>query len=178
MKKYIILLLCSFFYSTSFSQELPVDTTTKKITFSEVIPVAGANKDQLYSRAKNLNMLRENVKVDNKTEGTYSYKGQIKVTYPAPQVGMNHTGFVNYVVTMFVKDGKYKYTITDFVHTSDKGNGGTLEGKLPECNKYVLTVAGWNAIKKQTNDNMQILIKNIKINMNPVGDVPKNTGDW
>src|SRR5436190_17424620 len=159
MKKYIILIICSLFYNLTFSQVLPVDSTTKKITFSEAISVAGATKDQLYMRAKNLNMMRENVKVDNKADGTYSYKGQVKVSYPAPQVGMAHTGFVSYVVVIFVKDGKYKYTITDFIHTSDKGNGGKLEGKLPECNKYVLTPSGWAAIKKQTNDQMQVLIK-------------------
>lgn len=178
MKKYLLLFLSIAVSGLSFSQALPVDTATKKITYSEVVDVNGANKDVLYSRAKNLNMVRENVKVDNKTDGTYSYKGQLKVTYPAPQVGMKHNGVVNYVVTVFVKDGKYKYTITDFIHQSDKGNGGKLEGKLPECNKYVLTQAGWGEIKKQTNDNMEILIKNIKLNMDPVSDVPKNTGDW
>jgi hypothetical protein len=178
MKKYTLLLFSLVICSLSFSQNLPVDSLTKKVTFSEAVVVQGATKDVLYTRAKNLNMIRENVKADNKAEGTYSYKGQIKVTYPAPQVGMNHTGQVSYVVTMFVKDGKYKYTITDFIHTSDKGNGGKLDGKLPECNKYVLTLAGWTTIKKQTKESMDRLILSIKGNMNPTGDVPKNTGDW
>lgn len=178
MKKYYLMIFSLMIFGISFGQELPVDSLTKKVTFSETVTVTGATKDVLYTRAKNLNMLRENVKADNKAEGTYSYKGQFKVNYPAPQVGMQHSGFVDYVVTVFVKDGKYKYTITNFVHTSDKGNGGKLEGKLPECNKYVLTAAGWGTIKKQTREKMDTLIKNIKGSMDPVGDVPKNTGDW
>lgn len=178
MKKYFLLILNIAICTLSFSQELPVDAETKKVTFSDVVDVTGATKDELYSRAKNLNMLRDNVKVDNKAEGTYSYKGQIGVNYPAPQVGMKHNGVVKYVVTIFVKDGKYKYTISDFVHSSDKGNGGNLEGKLPACNKYVLTTAGWATIKRQTQENIEKLIASIKSNMDPVADVPKNTGDW
>lgn len=177
MKKYLVFILSLFAVQLTFAQ-LPVDTATKKVTYSEVVEVPGATKDVLYTRAKNLNMLRENVKADNKTEGTYSYKGKVAVKYPAPQVGMQHSGFVNYVVTVFVKDGKYKYTISDFTHESDKGNGGKLEGKLPECNKFVLTANGWAAIKTQTDDAMKRLITSIKTNMNPTGDVPKNTGDW
>ena len=178
MKNYMLSLFVLLMAPLGFSQALPIDSATQKVSFSEVVSVKEAKKDVLYARAKNLNMLRESVKVDNKTEGTYSYKGKTKVNYPAPQVGMQHSGFVNYTVTLFVKDGKYKYTITDFVHESDKGNGGQLEGKLPACNKYVLTAAGWSAIKKQAKENSETLIKNIKANMDPTGDVPKNTGDW
>jgi hypothetical protein len=178
MKKFILFIFSIMVSGIGFCQELPLDSITKKISFTEVVNVKEATKDVLYTRAKNLNMLRDNVKVDNKADGTYSYKGKIKVSYPAPQVGMQHSGFVNYVVIIFVKDGKYKYTITDFTHESDKGNGGKLEGKLPECNKYVLTAAGWATIKKQTKENSERLIKSIKANMDPTGDVPKNTGDW
>ncbi|MBX9852185.1 MAG: DUF4468 domain-containing protein [Cytophagaceae bacterium] len=178
MKNYILSIFAIILYCVSNAQVLPVDSTTKKVTFSEVVSVAGATKDQLYMRAKNLNMLRDNVKVDNKAEGTYSYKGSITVKYPAPHTGMSHTGTVSYVVTISVKDGKYKYTITDFVHTSDKGNGGKLEGNLPECNKFVLTTAGWATIKKQTKESMDKLVASIKENMDPTGGVPKNTGDW
>lgn len=179
MKKITLFLMGLIVFQMSFAQ-LPVDSATQKVTYSEVVPVPGATKDQLYVRAKNLNMLRENVKADNKAEGVYSYKGQINVTYPAPQVGMKHSGVVKYVVTLFLKDGKYKYVITNFVHESSKGNGGKLEGKLPECNKYVLTTYGWAEIKKQTQEQMETLVKNIKANMDPTAntEVPKNTGDW
>ena len=177
MKKISTLILPLFAASFVFAQ-LPVDSVTKKITFTDVVSVDGATKDQLYARAKNLNMLRENVKKDDKAEGTYSYKGSFSVKYPAPQVGMQHEGTVNYVTTIFVKDGKYKYTITDLVHQSVKGNGGKLEGKLPECNKYVLSLHGWGTIKKQAEEQMAILVKKIKENMDPKGDVPVNTGDW
>lgn len=178
MKRYCLIVLSLIFLQLTSYAQLPVDSATKKVTFSETVAVPGATKDQLFARAKNLNMLRENVKADNKAEGTYSYKGKFQVKYPAPQVGMQHTGYVNYVTTIFVKDGKYKYIITDLVHESEKGNGGKLEGKLPECNKYVLTQGGWSAIKNQTKEQMELLIKKIKENMDPKGDVPKNTGDW
>jgi hypothetical protein len=178
MRKFSILILSIFLHGISFAQ-LPIDSATKKITFTESITVKDAKKDELYARAKNLNMLRENVKKDDKAEGTYSYKGSFPVKYPAPQQGMTHTGKVNYTVTIFVKDGKYKYVITDLIHESEKGNGGKLEGNLPECNKYVLSSHGWAAIKKQAKEQMEILVIKIKANMDPKGgDTPVNTGDW
>lgn len=177
MKNLFLLVLSLIAIPSAFAQ-LPVDTATKKITFSEVIDVPGASKDTLFKRAKNLNMIRANVKADNKAEGTYAYVGKFPVKYPAPQVGMQHSGFVNYKVIIFVKDGKYKYTITDLVHESEKGNGGKLEGKLPECGKFVMSPYGWTSIKTQAEDQMKLLVKKIKENMDPKGDVPKNTGDW
>lgn len=176
--KNILTLVFSMLAATFCFAQLPVDSTTKKITFTETVAVNGAKKDELYTRAKNLNQLRENVKKDDKVEGTYSYKGSFPVKYPAPQQGMTHSGVVNYVVTIFVKDGKYKYTITDLVHQSEKGNGGKLEGANPECNKYVLSTHGWAAIKKQAKEQMDLLVSKIKANMDPKGDVPVNTGDW
>jgi hypothetical protein len=143
----------------------PIDETTKKITYSEVVPLEGVSKSEIFERSKNLGISGKNTIKEDANEGVYVYKGQINVKYPAPQVGNFHTGVVSYVVTIGSKDGKYKYVITDFVHTSDKANGGKLDGSLPECGKYTLTLAGWGTIKKQTMEEMDKFIAGLKSKM-------------
>jgi len=173
----LILLLAVFASLNAFAQ-FPVDSMTKKITYTEVLTVPGTNKADLYARAKSINSIQSAVIKDSKPEGIYSYKGSFPVRYPGPQVGMYHTGTVNYTTTIVCKDGKYKYTVTELMHTSDKGNGGGLEGALPACGKYTLTLSGWNAIKKQSQDKMNELVKAIKGAMANPGTTPATSTDF
>jgi len=160
MRKLILLL--ALLVSIGAYAQFPVDSVTKKITYTEVVSVNGASKDLLYMRAKALNAMQSSMLKDDKAGGIYSYKGSFPVKYPGPQVGNSHTGVVSYVVTVVCKEGKYKYTVTDLTHTSDKGNGGALEGALPACGKYTLIMSGWNSIKKQSQEKMNELVKAIK----------------
>jgi hypothetical protein len=92
--------------------------------------------------------------------------------------GMNHKGFVEYVITIYAKDGKYKYVITDVVHTSEKGNGGELSREIPECGKFTLTPGGWTSIKKSANDEIKKIIEGMKAGMrNPAKNSATST-DW
>jgi hypothetical protein len=179
--KRIITILAGLMLSAGMQAQTlpPADSTTKKITYTEVVTVTGATKDVLYKRAKNLNISATGIISDKPADGYYSYKGQFKVTYHAPQPGLMHSGNVSYTVTIACKDGRYKYIITDFIHTSDKGNGGALEKSIPECNKYVLTLQGWGDIKKQTATEMEKLASNIKSGMANPNDKPVGDGkDW
>lgn len=179
MKKQFTLIFLFLLSFNLFGQILPVDSTTKKITYSDVIDVPGNTKDQLYLKAKNLGVSGSNVKADNKAEGTYVYSGQFKVKYPSPVKGMTHEGTVSYTFAVFLKDGKYKYVVTDLVHSSEKGNGGKLENSIPACNKYTLSLAGWSTIKNESHKHILSLIENFKENMKgSSGGIPQNTNDW
>lgn len=182
MKKIYALVATVFALSSAFAQTpsvLPIDEETKKVTFAEVVTVEGVTKDELYARAKNLGVLGNNTKTDNPAEGIYVYKGQIKVNYPAPQPGLQHNGVVDYLVTIACKDGRYKYTITDFKHSGEKASGGKLEGTLPECGKYTLTLTAWGSIKKQTKDQMDKFIEALKAKMAVKASTGGNkANDW
>jgi hypothetical protein len=157
----------------------PIDTATKKVTYTGVANVAGASQALLFKRAHSLNVSGSGLITDKAADGYYSYKGQFPVTYHAPQPGLMHTGTVEYTVVMACKDGRYKYIITNFVHTSDKGNGGPLEKSIPACNKYVLSLQGWADIKRLTAAQMDKLIANMKVVMGNPEDKPVNVGnDW
>ncbi len=181
MKKiYTIALFTIFaFAAKAQTKVFPIDTATKKITYAEVIQIEGATKEVLYKRSKNLGIAGAGTQKDDAAQGLYTYKGSFKVTYPSPQYGLSHTGTVEYLVTVASKDGRYKYIITNFLHLKEGANGGKLEGTLPECGKYTLTQAGWGSIKKQTMEQMDKFIRNLKIGMG--GDdvnSPKIGTDW
>jgi hypothetical protein len=157
----------------------PIDTTSKKITYTDVVTVDGATMAVLFKRTHSMNVSGSGILTDKPADGYYSYKGQFSVSYHAPQPGMMHQGTVEYTVVLACKDGRYKYIITNFVHASPKGNGGPLEKSIPECNKYVLTLQGWGDIKKATAAEMEKLIANMKIVMGNPEDKPVNVGnDW
>lgn len=143
---------------------LPIDSITQKVTYSGTIELEGRTKDQLYKRIQTLVADPAKVKKDDKIS-TYSYKGTIAVNYPSPMIGIVHKGVVDYVVTINYADGKYTYIITDFIHSGEQANGGHLESKFAECDKYILSPQGWGEIKKQTKDASEKLVEAILTTM-------------
>ena len=180
MKKLFTIALAVFALTANAqTKTFPIDTTTKKITYSEVIQVNGATQNDLYKRAKNLGISGAGIQKDDPTAGMYIYKGSFNVSYPAPQPGLQHTGKVEYIVTLACKDGRYKYFVTNFVHSGDKASGGKLEGTYPECGKLLLTPSGWGTIKKQTMEYMDKFIPRLKDAMSGADpNAPKVGNDW
>ena len=165
MKTIYLILLSVISLNASGQSPMPYDSVSKKFIYSEVVELPQYKKDQLFMKAKDLNQLGKGIKVDNKAEGIYSYVGDLAVTYPGPVKGKNDNGNVAYTLTIACKDGKYKITITDFIHTGKNGSGGELELKEPKCTKNALSLNSWTLIKNQTNDKITQLIKNIKTYM-------------
>ncbi|HSZ24360.1 MAG TPA: DUF4468 domain-containing protein [Cytophagaceae bacterium] len=180
MKKLFTCSLILFaFLAKAQTKTFPIDSASKKIMYSEVIQLNGVTKDELYKRAKNLGVAGNGTQKDDPAQGLYMYKGFLNVSYPAPQPGLQHSGKVEYLVTLACKDGRYKYIITNFVHSGEKASGGKLEGSLPECGKLILTLAAWGSIKKQTMEQMDKFIKNLKANMEGADpNAPKVGNDW
>jgi hypothetical protein len=161
-----LLILLSFISFSCFAQSpMPFDSVSKKHLYSEVVELPQYKKDQLFMKSKELNQLGRGIKIDNKADGIYSYVGEIPVSYPSPVKGRTDNGIVNYTLTIACKDGKYKMTITDFIHTAKNGNGGELENKEPKCTKAALLLSSWGVVKTQTNDKIVTLMKNIKTYM-------------
>ncbi len=180
MKNLFTLALVVFaFMAKAQTKTFPIDTATKKITYSEVVQITGATKDELYKRSKNLGVSGSGTQKDDAAQGLYVYKGSFSVSYPSPQMALTHTGTVEYTVTIASKDGRYKYIITNFVHSGPRASGGKLESKEPECGKYTLTMAGWGAIKKQTMEQMDKFILNLKAGLGGSDpNAPKIGNDW
>lgn len=96
--------------------ELPKDEATGKITWQDVIEVPGVSSDELFSRAtawvatayKSANDV---IQMSDRAGGKLIVKGLESHTFGglAP-----FTYYVRHSVTIEVKDGRYRYTISDF----------------------------------------------------------------
>src|SRR3954469_19291196 len=115
MKKIISLIL---FLITSFgvlAQTLPTDPETKKITYQETVNLDSLSKAQLYERCKHwMTNYYKSTKFDmddkiNKI--TMSGYFLVTLTYDFKYKSENN---VSYTITFNLKEGKYRYTITDF----------------------------------------------------------------
>jgi hypothetical protein len=182
MKKQLtlfLLLTLLTLHANAQTKTFPIDSTTKKITYTNVVNLDGTTKDVLYKRAKNLGIAGAGTQKDDPTQGVYIYKGSFNVSYRAPQPGLQHTGKVDYQVTLACKDGRYKYIITNFIHSGDKGSGGKLEGSQPECGKLLLVLPAWSDIRNQTMAQMDKFIASLIAGMEGQDpNAPKIGSDW
>lgn len=113
----IIFLSVSVF---AFAQVPPMDGETGKFKYTEVVPVAGASKNDLYTRAKSWVASNypssANITMDDKEEGKIICKGNFPITLMGAKQTIDNT------FTIEVKEGRYKYTFTDFFITSSSGS--------------------------------------------------------
>jgi hypothetical protein len=99
---------------------MPVDSVTRLITYSEVVQVPGMKPVDLYNRAlswaqtyyKNpADVIREK----NPAEGKLLIKARYKIyNEPDKEGTVTNAGDVMYTLTIWFKDGRYKYEMTRF----------------------------------------------------------------
>jgi hypothetical protein len=111
MKKVLLLAVMAIFFAEVKAQE--------PLSFSKVIPADSINKNDIYSGLKQWFALNSNSKqtleVDDRETGLlianfsaeYSKSGFFYISYE---------GYINYSITIQVKDGRYKVTIDKFTH--------------------------------------------------------------
>jgi len=114
--------------STAFGQDVqfPIDGTGNFI-FTEVVEVPGLSKEVLYrngevflKQVKILNSRKKNIQ-KNDDDFIISNKGSFYV-YRIGSVKKAIDGTVEYSITLEMKDGKYRYTITNFLYNEFKKN--------------------------------------------------------
>ena len=91
------------------------------LTYTEVIQVDSVTNIELYNRAKLwfatvYNSSNDVLQLENKEEGQLIGKAIMKYN-PTVLSGSETTkGSIKYTIKIFVKDGRYKYEISDFIH--------------------------------------------------------------
>lgn len=99
---------------------MELDAKTNLITYSEVPEVAGATKDQLFDRAMKWGTdyyknFAEKLRKQDKTAGEIEIFARFPF-YAYDKKGVKTTsrqGLAQYTLTIKLKDGRYKYTVTD-----------------------------------------------------------------
>lgn len=156
--------------------QFPIDPDTKKITYSEVIKLDSTiRKADLYSRAmewfaKTYISSNEVIQMADREEGRIIGKAVMKVYYKS--MGREYPSKLRYTVSIFVKQGRYKYEITDFIHETE----GPCE-EMIDSKKKVMGISmqrNYNFYLSQLDEYAKGLIQDIKMSMSK----PPKKDDW
>jgi hypothetical protein len=176
---FIISALTVFSILTAYSQKetpnLPIDSLTNKITYTEVVSVdSSAKKQELFSRArewfaKAYKSSTNVIQMEDKESGKIIGKALMQVYHKA--MGREYpSGYINYTISIYLKDGRYKYEITDFYHTGQPG-GVPAYGACEDMIKTTLKAMGvsyqktFNYYLFQMDNNIKNLIVDLKAAM-------------
>lgn len=125
-KKTLCTILSSIILSTTLAQELPVDATTNKVSYTEVIDIPGATKKALFDKArkwvatKNTAVNPYVISYESEQDGQVTGKG----TFTLPAERRKYV--VQFAIKIAVKVGKCKYEFTDLMiqHRTQAGSSG------------------------------------------------------
>lgn len=151
--KTITLLIASIFSISLQAQSFPINQNGD-IEYTDVITADGYSKDDLYIQArswmaKNFKNANEVIQMDDKEAGRIIGKGVVMLS------NASTFGWINYTLEIQLKDGRYKYSISNVRHelpigskivtpgvlTSDKLGGGIFTMGKPRWDKIKLEVA-------------------------------------
>lgn len=177
--KNIILSLCLILItSLGFSQNLPVDPKSKKVTFMKTVDATGLTAQQIYDVAKEWGNEQAFMVEENKSGSKIVFKGSCKVKYPATKSAEKLDGTVSFKFQIGAKEGKYRYIAIDFSHAGAPDDGGALEDRVPDCEFTNISSRSWTVIKQQTYKEMNKLIKSLTDKMTAVQNDPTQSDDW
>jgi len=113
------------------AQELPLNHTTNKVSYTDVVIADGESKAKLLAKAKKWIVSKNTeqnpylISLENEQEGTIVGKGN----FPLPGDRRKYT--VQFAISIATKDGKCKYEFTDLVikfRTNAGSSGGGWGG--------------------------------------------------
>ena len=176
MRLLIPFFILTFFTVESFAQNdnpnLPIDKATGKITYTGIVHVdTSLNKQELFYRAiewfaKTCNSSTKVIQMEDKESGVIVGKALMQV-YRKSLDNDYKCGFINFSISVYFKDGRYKYEITGFYYTGPDDNpiipDGACETWINDKIKYPLMSQKGiqkilNYYLKQLDDNTKALI--------------------
>jgi hypothetical protein len=176
MKKVMLLTIVSLmvFSIDNYGQDapkFPIDEQSGKIVYTEVVNIDSTSRSELYLRAKtwfvhNFNSANNVIQLDDKESGKLIGNALFDVRLSL--MSKQNAGFVRFLVEIQVKDGRYKYTFTDFWHeagTTDIATPGDLTLKEPGGGIMSMGIKNWNGIKSQTISTVTSMILSLKLAM-------------
>ena len=186
MKKLISIAIVILSSVSCFGQTImPIDSITNKITYQEVVELPNLTAEKLYLRAKewfsSAFVSGKNViDFDDNKGFKIIGKGTINIIFKNELGNVGDGGNVSFTLSLFFKDNRYKYIITDFIHeqspgmTSRSAIGGHLENEKPACGKYLLPMKYWEKVHEST----QIQIEQLILSLNKFLKDLKSSDGW
>lgn len=128
----------------------------------------GASQEQLYTRAAawvagtSAYYVASSKQLQEATDKSqFTVKGET----PARAAMGVVNGTVSHNLTIYFKDGRYKYVLTNLREETTKvgiGSGGAFENEKPACGAMGMFTNVWNTIKRHTDEDVQDLLSRLK----------------
>lgn len=175
----VLILIASICFGQTTMPNFNINESTNKISYSEVVILDSiTSKEILYSKArewfaKSYNSSNNVIQMDSKESGKIIGKALFDVTFSGPFKKVFNGGVIHYTIAIYLRDGRYKYEITDFYHTGGLANGH----KTPDggsCENLITREKGFwgNSYKKtylqyliQMDEYIKALIYSLKDSM-------------
>lgn len=180
MKKLFILLGVAVMAHLSLSAQTPeLPIVDGRINYTAVITVDNIlSKSDLYTRArqwfaKTYKSASSVIQMEDRESGTIVGKALMQVHHKA-MGGLVESGHISYTLSVYVKDGRYKYEITDFHHTGQLIRGGNRIPDYGACEDMINTTRKTMGISyqktfdfylEQMRDNITYLIADLNSTM-------------
>lgn len=161
------------------AQDLPIDSKTEKVTFIEVIDATGLDGSELFTTLKNWGLSKGfKVKSENASEGEIVFDANLPVEYSRVK-GKIEQSNVACTFSLFAKDNRFRYVISNFVHVDSNPtlSGGKLELPSPACGPS-MSLFNWNLIKTKTKSSVETLVIDLKKTIKQVQNDPARDKDW
>lgn len=157
------------------TSSLPIDEDTKLITYKEVVQQTGT-KTELFNRAiewinKNYKNPADVTKVRNPETGLIELIHRIELNYDEKGVTRS-AGIVDYTLRLELKDGRYRYTFTNF--NLKQASRVPIEKWLDKSDKAY--VPAWDNYLAQVDAFTKTLIESLKKGMEP--PAAKKVDEW
>lgn len=153
------------------------------LTFKSVVDIKDQTKDELYSKAKawfvkTYKDANSVIQEDDKESGKIIGKGAIKYNPSALSGSDVIRGYINYTITVELKDNKYRCVVSDFYHDGNSDDFGTLttseECPNPRTMAKKWSNKTWKELKSVAETNGKSLMKSLEEHMTKV----EETDDW
>lgn len=181
----LIILLCAIFANAQIKKE-PADTA--KIVFTEIVKVDSTNRFELFKKASTwIEGQKFEILEMDPIEGKLLAKDQI-IVYTDKSVLAKPNGDFFYDIAIEIKEGKYRYTFSNFVYRYYKQDRygkfvPVVKGSKPmEDTKAAGWKKQWGRNKLQVNNEVNGHINNLKNAMKYVAPkpviAPKPKEEW
>ena len=175
LKITVFLITGIFYYSLAQETQFPIDDLGK-YTITEVVELHGIDKDKLFSngekfmkKIKVLNSKKKYYKIE-KENYIIRNKGSFYV-YRIGSVKKGIAGAVEYDIDLEIKDGKYRYTITNYIFNEYQrnryGKYEPVKGKFKPLEMEVSSIntKEWKKHKQVVYDKSLELVQNLHSGM-------------
>jgi hypothetical protein len=153
---------------------LPHDQSTGKVLYTGIVEFQSLSKSDLFDKisvwfAKTYVSSKEVVQLQKRDSGTIIGKGAIPVTVTFPPAGLvaglygeTPYGVVYYTISVYVKDGKYKYEIADLLHEGNVKGTDVSMGAIERWKESRIGTDAQKEIRIEVNTKVNQLIQNLK----------------